>query len=202
MRWIASGPLFQVTKYSSYEIGGVRFNTISKDNDSVTQNSGVSLVASIMQYASVKDNNPVFGEMTFYGVVTEIWDLNYNKFCIPIFKCDWVDNNSGIRHDELGFTCVDLKKLGHKSDPFILASQAKQVFYIKDPIDPRWHVVLLATKYEETDDKLFEDAPNDTLLVQGLLASRVPNVEDSFDDDNCENIYVQNDCERIWVNTL
>ena len=58
-------------------------------------------------------------------------------FKICVFKCDWVDNKSGVKVDELGFTLVDLQKIGHKSDPFILASQAQQVFYVEDQVDPR-----------------------------------------------------------------
>ena len=46
-------------------------------------------------------------------------------FRIPIFKCDWVDNNNGIKVDELRFTLIDLTKVAYKSDSFILASQAK-----------------------------------------------------------------------------
>ena len=37
--------------------------------------------------------------------------------------------------DKLGFTCVNLSKMGHKDDLFILASQAKQVFYVDDPME-------------------------------------------------------------------
>ena len=77
-----------------------------------------------MQIASAKDKNPILGEMCFYGVVKEIWDLDYNMFRICCFKCDCVDNKSVVKVDELGFTLVDLQKIGHKSDPFILASQA------------------------------------------------------------------------------
>ena len=36
---------------------------------------------------------------------------------------------------------MDLHRLGHKSDPFILASQAKRVFYATDPVDNKWSVV-------------------------------------------------------------
>ena len=73
----------------------------------------------------------------FYGVVTDIWDLEYNMFNICVFKCDWVDSTNGIKVDELGFTLVDMSKIGHKSDPFILAAQVKQVFYVEDQVDLR-----------------------------------------------------------------
>ncbi|RVW40155.1 hypothetical protein CK203_086193 [Vitis vinifera] len=42
-----------------------------------------------------------------------------------------VDNKNGIKVDDLGFTLVDFSKMAHKSDPFILASQAKQVSMYK-----------------------------------------------------------------------
>ena len=58
-------------------------------------------------------------------------------FRIPVFKCDWVDNKNVIKVDDLGFTLVDFDKIAHKSNPFILASQAKQVFYVQDQLDPK-----------------------------------------------------------------
>ena len=67
-----------------------------------------------MQIASAKDKNPMLGDMCFYGVVTDIWDLDYNMFNICVFKCDWVDITNGVKVDELGFTLVDLSKIRHK----------------------------------------------------------------------------------------
>ncbi|RVX11381.1 hypothetical protein CK203_019589 [Vitis vinifera] len=64
---------------------------------------------------------------------------------------------SSIKVDEFGLTLVDFTKMAHKSDPFILASQAKQVFYVQDQLDPRWSVVLSTPqrdffKREDSDD--------------------------------------------------
>ena len=109
-------------KYHGYVINGCHYNTKERDDLRATQNSGVSIVATIMQIASAKDKNPVFGELCFYGVIIEIWDLDYTMFRIPVFKRDWVDNKKGIKVDDLGFTLVDFSKMAHKSDPFILAS--------------------------------------------------------------------------------
>ena len=36
-------------------------------------------------------------------------------------------------------------------EPFILASQAKQVWYVKDPLEPDWHVVVKATNRDYFD---------------------------------------------------
>ena len=60
-----------------------------------------------------------------------------------IFKCDWVESNNGIKVDKLGFTCINLSKLGHKYDPFILASQVNQMFYVDDPMESGWFIAFL-----------------------------------------------------------
>ena len=80
--------------------------------------------------------------MIFYGVIEEIWELNYHSFTIPVFKCDWVESNHGVKVDDLSFTLVDLNRLGYKGDPFIMANQARQVFYVKDPLDSNFSVML------------------------------------------------------------
>ena len=114
--------LATVSKDNGYIINGCRYHTKERDDLHTTQNSGVSVVASTIQIASENDKNPIFGKLCFYGIITEICDLHYNKFRIPIFKCDWVDNNNSIKVDELGFTFVDLTKVAYKSYSFILAS--------------------------------------------------------------------------------
>ena len=75
--------------------------------------------------------------MTFYGVIKEIWELDYVTIRVPVFLCDWVKSDNGVKTDDLGFTMVDLNRIGHKSDRFIMALQAKQVFYVSDPVDAR-----------------------------------------------------------------
>ena len=47
-----------------------------------------------------------------------------------------------MRTDDFGFTLVDLKKLAYQNESFIMAKQAKQVFYVQDPCDERWSMVL------------------------------------------------------------
>ncbi|KAL6326028.1 hypothetical protein AAG906_038520 [Vitis piasezkii] len=125
-RWMAHGPTHYVAKYHGYVINGCHYNTKDRDELRVTQNSGVSIVATTMQISSAKDKNPVFVELCFYGIITEIWDLDYTMFRIPVFKCNWVDNKSGIKVDEFGLTLVDFTKMAHKSRSihFNLPSQA------------------------------------------------------------------------------
>src|SRR5215813_4309245 len=44
--------------------------------------------------------------------------------------------------DEMRFKLVDCSRIGHKKDSFVFTTQAKQVFYVEDPINPRWSIVL------------------------------------------------------------
>ncbi|VVA36605.1 PREDICTED: transposon, partial [Prunus dulcis] len=131
LRWLAAGPNMAVPLYRNYLIKGIKFNIKAQDDVRTTQNSGVYLLAHTMQVASAKDKKPILSNMGFYGVIQEIWDLDYQKFTIPVFRCDWIDS-SGLVVDELGFTLVDLSKIGHRNYQFVLASQVKQIFFVDD----------------------------------------------------------------------
>jgi hypothetical protein len=48
----------------------------------------------------------------------------------------------GIEVDEYGFTIADLRNVGHKDEPLVLASTVAQVFYILDPKDEKKHIVV------------------------------------------------------------
>ena len=77
-----------------------------------------------MQLLSVKDKNPHMGDLYYYAIIEEIWEHDYIKFHIPIFKCTWVDSNSGSMVDDVGSTLVNLNCIRYKDDCFILASQS------------------------------------------------------------------------------
>ncbi|XP_042426074.1 uncharacterized protein LOC122013929 [Zingiber officinale] len=105
LTWLAHGPRVQILKYNSYVINGNLYQTKARDDDRVCQNSGVSLVANTMLVCSAKDKNPLLVDVSFYGVIEEIWELDYHQFHIPLFKCVWVANDKGIiNNDECGFT--------------------------------------------------------------------------------------------------
>ncbi|KAH6794419.1 hypothetical protein C2S52_004896 [Perilla frutescens var. hirtella] len=139
LKILCGWPTKRVLSYASYRIDGVLFSTLKRDETRVTQNSGVSMCETVMQIASVKDKNPIVSDIMFYGRTEEIWELDYTKFQVVVFKYSWVDNNSGVKVDDSGFTLVNLNKVGYLSKPyycwvdnnsgftFILGSQAKQV---------------------------------------------------------------------------
>ncbi|RVW72143.1 hypothetical protein CK203_057974 [Vitis vinifera] len=199
LRWMAHGPTHYVAKYHGYAINGCQYNTNDRDELRVTQNSGVSIVATTMQISSAKDKNPVFGELCFYGIITEIWDIDYTMFRIPVFKCNWVDNKSDIKVDEFGLTLVDFTKMAHKSDPFILASQAKQVFYVQDQLDPRWSVVLSTPERDFSFSAKDSDDFMDNSIEHHPLITTLAQVE-SFDTmDDSDVICIRGDYEGFWI---
>ena len=61
----------------------------------------------------------------------------------------------GVRTDDFGFNLIDLKKLTYKNKSFIMVEQAKQIFYVQDPCDERWSMVLprktIALNIEDDD---------------------------------------------------
>ncbi|XP_073131634.1 uncharacterized protein [Henckelia pumila] len=200
LKWIARGPSNQVLKYSSYLIDGVTYHTKERDDTRAVQNSGVSLVAKTMQVASAKDKNPIVSDMTFYGVIQEIWELDYHNFQVPMFKCNWVENNNGIKVDELGFTLVNLNRIGFKSGSFILGRQAKQVFYIEDPQDPRWHVVLATPTRDYMENINGDELENATIHYQ-CSTKEFMSMESMDVDrvDENEQSCVREDCDGTWV---
>ncbi|CAL8168684.1 unnamed protein product [Prunus armeniaca] len=170
LRWLVAGPNMAVPSYKSYLIKGIKFNIKTQGDVWTTQNSGVYLLAHTMQVASAKDKNQILSNMGFYGVIQEIWDLDYQKFTIPVFRCDWIDSTSGLVVDELGFTLVDLSKIGHSNDQFVLVSQVKQVFFVDNPMHRSWSVVL-SMPNREYNDVIGDDVLGDVreLSVSHLL---------------------------------
>ncbi len=81
------------------------------------------------------------GSNTYYSRIEEIWELNYIKFKVPLFRCHWVNLRTGVKADKEGFTLVDLSRVGYADEPFVLAKQVEQIFYIKDTSNKKMHIV-------------------------------------------------------------
>ena len=99
-----------------------------------------------IQYASSKDKSLVLANINYYGSIEEIWELDYYTFHICLLCCKWVDNDRHCvkkkKDDPCGITLVDLGRLRETQEPFVLASQVKQVFYVTDPPDNKWSIVV------------------------------------------------------------
>ncbi|GKE12940.1 hypothetical protein Tco_1416491, partial [Tanacetum coccineum] len=114
VRWISYGPRTTVVKYNAYNINGYTFHTKCHDGK-VYQNSGVSVEVIDMH---ISKEVATIRQAFYYGVLQEIWVLDYRFRRIPLSKCDLVNHRAGgVKRDNLGYTLVDLNNLGHKIRP-------------------------------------------------------------------------------------
>ena len=75
------------------------------------QNSGVTQRAESQHLASVHDDNSCVASIPYFGFIEEIWELNYVKYIVCVLNCKWVDSNTSVQTNDVGFMLVDLKKL-------------------------------------------------------------------------------------------
>ena len=140
LKWLACGPRKYGTMYDEYLINGCRFHIKIIENVRSTQNSGVCIDAQTLMRSSAKDKNIVCHDNIFWSDSKKII-LDYYCVQYPLLKCDWVDvhKKNGMKVDEIGFTMVHMKRCLSKDrvqdDAFIIASQAKQVLYVRGPLE-------------------------------------------------------------------
>ncbi|KAL3654673.1 hypothetical protein CASFOL_001408 [Castilleja foliolosa] len=196
IRWLASGPNFDVLFWQGYDINGYSFYTKDRDDKSTVQNSGVTIESESIHFSSSKDKNPLRATSSHYGIIEEIWEIDYVKFKTPVFKCKWVDANNGVKVDDLGVTLVDFSKVGSKNEPFVMASQVKQVFYITDPSNKNVSVVLHGKKIISSDenDELSLDVSEFSAFSSGL-----PNINSEDVVDEVQAVRFDHS-EGIWEN--
>ncbi|GJT08718.1 hypothetical protein Tco_0843180 [Tanacetum coccineum] len=114
----------------------------------------------------------------YYGVLQEIWVLDYRFRQIPLFKYDWVNHKSGgVKRDKLGYTLVDLNNLGHKvathsSDSYSTSqiSTSEEIDY--DSPEPPKKIIDISS--DSSDDRRWAAKKASALVfygpsTQGLL---------------------------------
>ncbi|CAN1782497.1 hypothetical protein LINPERHAP1_LOCUS15867 [Linum perenne] len=120
-------------------------------NGKKTQNSGVIVTG---------DDGDDSAAIDYYGVLREVIELQFlGGRRVVLFQCDWCDvcdNVKGLKVDEYGLVCVNLKRMLKTNEPFVLASQASQVFFVDDRIHLNWHVVVRVQPRDTYS--LFEEA--------------------------------------------
>uniref|UniRef100_A0A803N597 Transposase n=1 Tax=Chenopodium quinoa TaxID=63459 RepID=A0A803N597_CHEQI len=151
--WLSKGPSHIAKKYTGYSVNGYRFHTMKRDANCITQNSGVTLIAITHSFASSKDQNPVLGNVNYYGSITEIIEISYHvHFSVVLFRCQWFHS---IKDDDELIT-VNMNKTVSKEEPFILATQAHQVFYVEDLNRDGWHYAIQIPPRELSDGNRHE----------------------------------------------
>ncbi|KAL0007409.1 hypothetical protein SO802_008911 [Lithocarpus litseifolius] len=189
-RW----PYETVKRMKHYVINGLKFRCVDDEAHRKTQNCGVSVVTE--------------GGVTYYGVLTDIIELNYSdRIRHVLFKCRWVDVHSirGYKVDEFGFPMVNLTRLIHRGDkmtdePFVLASEASQVFYVADKREKDWYVVVKTKARDVFDAGTGPQRDDDDDAY--TYCEHVPyniRTNDSFDGENDNQGWARDDIEGMTI---
>ena len=149
---LARGPTRAAKRFTGYMVNGYRFHTKDRDHRCTTQNSGVYLTALTTSFTSAKDKNPIVGNVGCYGAVEEILEIDYRgALTVVLFRYCWYQREK----DCYGLISVNMNRLYQKDDPFVLATQVQQVFYIEDPTEKDKYFVinqLPKDQYSDVED--------------------------------------------------
>ncbi|KAA0062811.1 transposon protein, putative, CACTA, En/Spm sub-class [Cucumis melo var. makuwa] len=208
---VALGHINEVRTYSSYFVNGLRFHSIERDNRRTTQNSGITA------YRETKAD-----ETNYYGVLQEVLDLEYPK-CrrVCLFKCNWFDTNvkkNKFRCD-LEFKIINTSRFWYTDDPYILTTQAVQVFYIDDlKLRSNWKIVQTVQNKQvwdipesgEVEDDRFElleacssigvdESIHDIPFCRGDVESTVVDHEetDNQDQSRIDDDFINDETEQL-----
>ncbi|XP_056848084.1 uncharacterized protein LOC108815770 isoform X2 [Raphanus sativus] len=188
LKWLAYGPRCSARSYTGFIVNGQRFRTSSVDRKS--QNSGVYYEATAVCRSSAKDTSQVVDVVSYYGRVTDIILMDYNVFYVPLFRCQWAVKGNGVKIED-GFTLVNMQhsQASFSSDPYILASQAKQVFYSRENETSNWYIVMRGPSRRYSKEDVHEGT--------GEIGPLPTNLDMEVDTDDADN--ARTDCEGIYV---
>ena len=196
---LARGPTPYVKCYSGYITNGFKFHTLDRENGAKTQNSGVLVVG-----------NSGDGEVdtNYYGVLTQVFTLEYtggNE--VVFFRCNWwdIDPKKGVKVDRFGFVSVNCHRLLKTSEPFVLAAQASQVFYVTNVSQKGWQVVVKVQpchsyhmSIEEDEQQADAEDPNEAYQQASSFHAQFA-TSTSMEDLEYSNVGSRNDQEADIV---
>ncbi|XP_075482523.1 uncharacterized protein LOC142522848 [Primulina tabacum] len=135
LKSLARGPNFVGIRYEKFISNGFRFHTKEVECKRKTQNCGVIVQATTSSYSSIRDQNPISSELDYYGILQNVIELDYEGGRrVVLFECDWVSKGKRLKLDDDGFMLVNFTNVKRYNEPYILTSQALQVFYVEDQL--------------------------------------------------------------------
>ena len=183
---LASGPDRRVSLYHSCVVNGIRFHTKDIDDRHTTQNSGVLVLGD--HYEDMID---------FYGVLPNVVVLDYifnNQ--VVLFKCEWFDTDPNKKRlqDDGVLRCINVDNKWYEEDPYVLASQAQQIFYVNDPkLGSSWKVV------QKVLHRHIFDVPEQTTTNDSENDNEDPTIEEAYQENDSTDIVwsVNQDCNVL-----
>jgi hypothetical protein len=167
----------RVRSYGCYDVNGYRFRSKKYESGRVgltTTNSGVCVT-------SFDESN---NALEYYGVIEDIIKIEWEgsmKLELVLFDCSWFDPTpNGLRHTEdLGLVEINHTLRLSNFDPFVMASQVTQVYYMSYPcknkeLSPWWVVNHVAPhgcvpmNESSSQDMNMEGVEQDVYQADGL----------------------------------
>lgn len=138
-----------------------------------------------------KDTSQMVDLVTYYGRAVEILLIDYNTFYIFVFRCQWANIGNGVKVED-SFTLVNLNQsqMALSRDPYILASQPKQVFYSRVEESSCWYIAMRGPTRRYSEDDC-EDGHADVGPLPAVVAI---DADDLVDDSR----NARADCEGIF----
>jgi hypothetical protein len=145
------------TSWQSCIVHGVRFRCKERDDKFTTQCSGVC----------VGDEDEA---IIYYGVLHEVLELDFilgRK--VFMFRCKWYNTDPKgkkmvVDHN---LTSIDITSKWYVDEPFILADQAQQVFYLNDLARGKNWMVVQKVNHRNVYDILEHD--EDEVSMNGIF---------------------------------
>jgi hypothetical protein len=136
---LAQGPDDRVRIFNCCLINGFLFRMNHVKSKLSTQKSGV-----------VVEGDESTGNMDWYGIIKRIILLDFP--CgkeVVLFQCDWYDvptagtnKGRGCKNNKYDIIDIDTTRFRYLEDPYILGTQAEQVFYVKGTKNPKWSTII------------------------------------------------------------
>ncbi|KAK8672419.1 hypothetical protein V6N13_110790 [Hibiscus sabdariffa] len=119
-------------------------------------------------------NDPNSEAIKFYRLLQEVEQ-----------NADWWDvyHKAGFKEDKFGFSMINVKRRLRTEEPYVLASQAEQVYYVKDIKDLNWQVAV-KTKPRDLYDLPCEDVREEPCQENEELGFRFQEFNVGNDDDD------------------
>ncbi|CAN6539673.1 unnamed protein product [Malus baccata var. baccata] len=164
---LARGPL-HVELFSGCHVNGIKFLGATRDDKLCAGDSE---------------------DIDFYGKLTSVIQLFYKDRCqVILFKCLWFDTNphnrTSVKRDH-GLLSVNTTKCWYNEDPYILATMAKQIFYLDDPkAGNGWKVVQKIDRRGLYDIPELDNDDNDNNVADQQFSSLIEIGEETLRDTN------------------
>ncbi|KAK1678238.1 hypothetical protein QYE76_039086 [Lolium multiflorum] len=168
LKCVSQGCSREVTKYEKYDVNGFRFHT-------ETHQKGRANPKTINTGVFTKGAN----NFDYYGRLQSVYELTFNRtnvqLNIVVFKCHWFDPIGGQRSDKsIGLVEVKPSTTYSGADVFIVAHQAKQVYYLPYPCQKAelkgWEVVFQVSPHGNLPIPSEDDYNNiDPVTYEGIF---------------------------------